>query len=99
MLANQSLVETFGHKDYNQINGDLNIGSLQNNLTDVRDLSVLQSIIDVKRNLSIRNTACTTLNGLQKISTTYKNAIITIDNNDDLLNRNGLNSIRKVYDI
>jgi hypothetical protein len=99
LLSNQSLVESFGNKGYNQVDGNLNIGSLQSNLTDVNDLSLLKSINSVNGNLSIRNTICTSFNGLQNMDIIHQYSKLTIENNDELLNCNGLNNISKVHEI
>ena len=99
-LENQSSVEVFGKKGYNEINGNLNIGSVYyNNLTDVRDLSLLESIISVKKNISIKNTICKDFKGLENISLSYDSAKLTIENNNELLSCNGLNSITKTHEI
>ncbi|SDI40303.1 fibronectin type III domain-containing protein [Winogradskyella thalassocola] len=93
LLSNQSMVENFGNDGYNEINGNLNIGSIGENLTDVSDLSLLETIYSVKGNLSIRHTICTNFSGLQNIDLEYDYAKLTIEDNDQLLNCEGLNSI------
>lgn len=93
LLENQSMVASFGEDGYNEIDGSLNIGTLQENSTDITDLSALQSITVVNGNISIRHTMCTDFAGLENIDTTYAFAKLTIENNDQLINCNGLNSI------
>lgn len=99
LLDNQPSVEAFGEGGYNQIDGSLRIGSLNINLTDVVDLSSLASLSSVNGDISIRNTICTNFNGLENINIADGYAKLTIENNDELFNLNGLNSISQVHEV
>ncbi|WP_178985777.1 fibronectin type III domain-containing protein [Winogradskyella helgolandensis] len=99
LLSDQSMVDAFGNDGYNEIDGNLNIGSLQQNLTDITDLSLLESITSVNGNLSIRNTICTNFNGLENIDITYSYAKLTIEDNDQLINCIGLNGITTAHQV
>jgi hypothetical protein len=98
-LGNQDMVEAYGQAGYNQINGNLNIGSLQQNITNVSDLSSLSSLIEVDGDLNIKNTICQSLIGLENIDLTSNWPKLKIENNSNLINLQGLNSISKGHEV
>jgi len=93
-LNDQSTVEFFGEQGYNQINGNLIIGSTNLNTTDVDDISSLSSLINLNGNLWIMNTICQELTGLNNMQLTADYPQLTIEKNTNLLNLEGLNSIQ-----
>ena len=93
ILENQYQVTAFGEKGYNKINGYFYIGSPQNNLTDINDLSSLITIRDIAGNLTIKKTVCTNLEGLNNVTLSYVYSDLTINNNDRLVSLDALNKI------
>ena len=98
-LENQPAVEEFGNAGYNGIEGDLTIGTFGATQNNVSDLSLLESIDFVNGDLRIRNTICQDFSGLQNIELTYYYARIEVDNNDQLLNFNGLSGIQSTHEL
>lgn len=95
-LDNQTLVDDFGNAGYNGIDGNLTIGSNGGNLTNISNLSLLESISFVNGDLKLRNTECVNFFGLQNVEITSNYAVFEIYNNDLLLSLNGLNGIQSV---
>lgn len=93
---NQYEIDEFGTKGYNQIEGDIFIGSTIN-LTDINDLTPLETITYLRGNLTITRTQCQNLNGLEAISDHWFFTEIKIYDNQELLEINGLKGFVRPY--
>lgn len=76
---------------YSGITGNLIIGGVGSDINNLAPLSVLEH---VGGNLTIRNTLCTTLNGLDKLSEV--GGSLTISNNPSLTSLSDLSSITQI---
>ncbi|WP_417854057.1 hypothetical protein [Xanthomarina gelatinilytica] len=91
-LATQQEIDDFGANNYSEITGNLLIGGDYANLTDITNLSSLNSITSVGGYLAIIwNPNLLNLNGLNSI--TYVGSNFDLTSNDSLNNTDGLSSI------
>lgn len=96
ILDSQDSIEDFGKIGYNDIQGNLIIGSLSR-LTDVNNLSHLVDLRAVEGSIYVSRTNCKTLQGLEQLEITHQNGSLIIDNNQELINLIGLNNITKAH--
>ena len=95
-FENQMELDEFGEKGYNQIEGDVYIGS-NLNLTDIADLTPLSSISYIRGNLTVTRTSCQNLDGLENINDHWIFTEIKIVDNQELLNVDGLSGFVNPY--
>lgn len=94
-LTTQEEVNEFGGKGYNIINGSLYLQSEQpEGLTDIDDLTPLLDLIEVKKNLLIRNSSLKNLTGLKNL--TKVGGALGIGANIRLQNLSGLEGLRSI---
>jgi len=99
-LENQSQVDNFGISCYNKIEGNLIIGSTNTNLTDISDLEPLNTIKSITGDiLYIRKTICKNLNGLENLKPEHSFTRLTIQENNELTNVNGLDAIQAIHEL
>lgn len=96
-LSNQQEVNEFGNNQYSAIDGNLLIGSLDNILTDVKDLSPLCGLLEVSGNLEVVYTSLETLEGLNNLKSVDGSLFIFL--NDALLSLSSLESFINAGDL
>lgn len=99
-LENQSEVNNFGASCYNKIEGNLIIGSTNTNLTDISNLESLNTIKSITGDIFyVRKTICENLNGLENIKPEHTYTRLTIQENNELINVNGLDAIQTIHEL
>jgi hypothetical protein len=88
-LETQTEVEAFGAIGYCKVSGGLQIGTLFNDDERITDISTLSSIKEV-RFLTINNTLLNNLNSLQNL---VKTEIVSMSDNVNMLNIDGLSNV------
>lgn len=88
-ISSQSDIDEFVEGGFNIIDGSLFIGNNSGIVTDIKDISGLESIKEIKgEHIRIQNTLCKSLKGLDNAKATYRFLRLEITNNEELLNIN-----------
>lgn len=88
-ISSQSDIDEFVEGGFNIIDGSLFIGNNAGIATDIKDISGLESIKEIKgEHIRIQNTLCESLKGLDNAKATYRFLRLEITNNKELLHIN-----------
>lgn len=94
-LTTQAEVNEFGAENYNIVNGSLVLQSESYRaVSDIDDLTPLVDLIEVKKELLIRNSSLESLIGLEGV--TKVGGALGINDNNKLLTLNGLEGLRTI---
>ena len=100
-FENQEQVDAFVARGFNVVDDNMIIGNYPNNPdeTNITDISGLTSLLEVTgSSLTINRTQLTSIQGLENIVSNNENLVLTVTNNSQLANLNGLGNFEILHD-
>jgi hypothetical protein len=100
-FENQEQIDVFVARGFNLVDDNMIIGNYPNNLeeTDITDISGLSSLIEITGSeLIINRTQLSSLQGLANLVSNNENLVLTVTNNSQLVNLNGLGNFEILHD-
>ena len=101
-FENQEQIDAFVARGFNLVDDNMIIGNYPNNPdeTDITDISGLSSLIEITGSgLIINRTQLSSVQGLANLVSNNENLVLTVTNNSQLVNLNGLGNFEILHDL